>query len=128
MRAFLAAILALALVVPASGAPLRVAAFNVKDGLGKNGMASFEDAARILQRINADVVSLEELQGDYTNLESLQQRLSLPYSYRPTSSSHAVGILSRYPLISTDLDRSRLSVGHDPGDSACACGCDGHFR
>ncbi len=103
MRAFLAAILALALVVPASGAPLRVAAFNVKDGLGKNGMASFEDAARILQRINADVVSLEELQGDYTNLESLQQRLSLPYSYRPTSSSHAVGILSRYPLISTDL-------------------------
>lgn len=99
MRAFLAAILALALVVPASGAPLRVAAFNVKDGLGKNGMASFEDAARILQRINADVVSLEELQGDYTNLESLQQRLSLPYSYRPTSSSHAVGILSRYPLI-----------------------------
>ena len=103
MKAFLAAILALALAVPCSGAPLRVAAFNVENGLGANGTVNFENAARILQRINADVVSLEELQSDYTNLASLQQRLGLPYSYRPTSSSDAVGILSRYPLISTYL-------------------------
>lgn len=102
MRAFVAAFLALALAVPCSGAPLRVAAFNVKDGLGAPGTSSFEDAARILQRINADVVSLEELQSDYTYLVSLQQRLGLPYSYR-TSDSHAVGILSRYPLHSTNL-------------------------
>lgn len=103
MRAFVAAFLALALAVPCSGAPLRVAAFNVKDGLGAPGTSSFEDAARILQRINADVVSLEELRSDYTYLVSLQQKLGLPYSYRPTSSSHAVGILSRYPLHSTNL-------------------------
>ena len=54
MKAFLAAILTLALAVPCSGAPLRVAAFNVENGLGANGTVNFENAARILQRINAD--------------------------------------------------------------------------
>jgi len=85
------------------GAPLRVVAFNVENALGAPGTASYEDVAGILARINADVVSLEELQSDSNNLTSLQQKLGLPYGYRPTSSSHAVDILSRYPLLSTNL-------------------------
>jgi endonuclease/exonuclease/phosphatase family metal-dependent hydrolase len=90
-------------VATGRGAPLRVAAFNVYNALGAPGTAGYEDVARILERINADVVSLEELQSDYNNLATLQQRLGLPYGYRPTSIYHAVGILSRYPLLSTTL-------------------------
>ena len=84
-------------------APLRVAAFNVEDGLGAPGTTNYEIAAKHFERIGPDVLALEELQSDYANLATLQQRLGLPYAYRPTSSFMQVGLLSRYPLIASSL-------------------------
>lgn len=84
-------------------APLRVATFNVEGGLGASGTTNYEIAAKYFERIGPDVLALEELQSDYANLAALQQRLGLPYSYRPTSSSMQVGLLSRYPLLASSL-------------------------
>lgn len=103
MKPLVTVIIGWALAASAPAAPLRVAAFNVHNSLGAPGTTDYENVARILERIGADVVALEELQSDYSNLASLQARLGLPYGYRPSSSSHAVGILSRHPLLSTNL-------------------------
>ena len=83
-------------------APLRVVAFNVLDGLEASSTASFQDVARNLERIGADVVGLQEVRTfDATNFEALRQRLGYPYSLNFISSGyfHSQALLSRYPIL-----------------------------
>ncbi len=82
----------------ASAAPLRVATFNVERGLGTPGFAAFENTAAVMQRIGADVVAMQELVNDGSNLQTLGERLGLPFSAYQSSSSMQVGLLSKYPL------------------------------
>jgi endonuclease/exonuclease/phosphatase family metal-dependent hydrolase len=82
-------------------APLRVATFNIDNGLRAPGTSSHENVARILERIDADVVGFQELQSDTANLAALGARLGLPYnvySIAPNVESMQVGLLSRYPV------------------------------
>lgn len=88
----------LGLALFATAAPLRVATFNVKGGLGNPSGTDFQNVAAVLQRIDADVVGLQELQNDSANLASLSQSLGLPHRVSPGFSSMQVGLLSRHPV------------------------------
>ena len=82
-------------------APLRVVAFNVLEGLEAANTPSFEDVARNLERIGADVVGLEEIRTfDAANFTTLRQRLGYSYSINFISSGfyHSQVLLSRYPI------------------------------
>lgn len=82
----------------ANAETLRVATYNVKDGLEAPGTPSFENVARDLHRLGADVVGFQELKADQPNLSSLGSRLELPHSVYNNNSGMAVGLLSRYPV------------------------------
>ena len=102
MRIFLVLLAAWGVAGPARAAPLRVVAFNVLDGLEATNTASFQDVARNLERIGADVVGLQEVRTfDAPNFEALRQRLGYSYSLNFISSGyyHSQALLSRYPII-----------------------------
>ena len=102
MRRILSFIVACGVAGSAWAAPLRVAAFNVKDGLEGTQTPSFQDVGRNLERIGADVVGLQEVRTfDATNFEALRQRLGYPYSLDFISSGfyHSQALLSRYPIV-----------------------------
>jgi endonuclease/exonuclease/phosphatase family metal-dependent hydrolase len=80
------------------GSRLRVAAFNVADGLGASGTESYESVALILERIGADIVGLQELRSDGSNLAALGARLGLSHRESLDESYLHVGLLSRYPI------------------------------
>jgi 1,4-alpha-glucan branching enzyme len=89
---------------------LRVACFNVENGLYPTNTASYQDTATILKRINADVVGLCELMvtngatrvGDNTNFTTLSSELGLPFAEFDTNNTpHRAGIASRYPIVET---------------------------
>lgn len=102
MRIFRILLIAWGVVGVAWAAPLRVVAFNVLDGLEATNTASFQDVARNLERIGADVVGLQEVRTfDAPNFEALRQRLGYSYSLNFISSGyyHSQALLSRYPII-----------------------------
>lgn len=102
MRIFLVLLATCGVAGSVWAAPLRVVAFNVLDGLEASNTASFQDVARNLERIGADVVGLQEVRTfDATNFEALRQRLGYPYSLNFISSGffHSQALLSRYPIV-----------------------------
>ncbi len=87
---------------------LRVVTWNTGLGIGTPDSAEYLGTLETLQRINADVIALQEVpSGDWQPangpLIQLQNDLALPHLYLPTSGSFDSGnrnpILSRYPLI-----------------------------
>lgn len=97
------------LAVAGWGAPLRVATFNVGNGLLAPGTSSHENVARILGRIDADVIGFQELQNDVTNLKALGARLGLPHSVALNDPAMQVGLLSRYPVTYYWINRSGMT-------------------
>ena len=113
---FLASVLAILAAFAQVGtliaAPLRVAAFNVEHGLYPANDPSYQDTARILKRINADIVGLCELMvydpwlfipvNDHANFPALAAELELPYHvFDASNTTHRSGIASRYPIAQT---------------------------
>lgn len=90
--------------VYASNTPLRVASFNVENGLYGTNTTSYQDTARILKRLNADVVGLCELMvtngvGDNVNFPILASELGLTNNaFDSFTTPHRAGIASRYPI------------------------------
>ena len=92
-------------------APLRVATLNVEFGLGQPGSTSFEATADVLERIDADVVALQEMtradfDGTSSSFRSLAADLGYPYVHAATTqrvldSGLRAAFMTRYPLIST---------------------------
>jgi len=106
-RRFPAALVgAVLLLVAAAGnglaVPLRVATFNIKEGLGAPGSADFENTAAVLGRIGADVVALQEInENDQRGyVEALGLRLGLPHIVyeQPAVREMRSALLSRHPL------------------------------
>ena len=93
-----------------SATPLRVATLNVEFGLGEPGTAAFEATASVLNRINADVVALQEmnradLEGSPGSFGSLAAALGYPHVHvastqRVLDSNLRAAFMSRYPLAS----------------------------
>lgn len=97
------------LTVAGWAAPLRVATFNVEEGLRAPDTSSHENVARILGRIDADVIGFQELQSDVANLKALGARLGLPHSAALNDRAMQVGLLSRYPVTSYWISRSGMT-------------------
>lgn len=89
---------------------LRVVTLNVELGLGAEGSPGFEAAADILERIDADVVALQELDtpdfvGDPDSLEDLASLLNYPHIHVAERANvldfgMRVAFLSRFPISS----------------------------
>lgn len=118
-------------LAPLGAVEIRVATFNVGAkldlnstnlfdyGIGDPGIADHETVKAVLDRIDADVVGLQEihsddLSGSPDDLDNMAAALGYPYIY-PASKSNAfdttlsVVILSRFPFSSTQ------SIGSPPG-------------
>jgi endonuclease/exonuclease/phosphatase family metal-dependent hydrolase len=102
LTGFLAAELLLVICCSSHAVPLRVATFNVEDGLGSPASASFEHTAAVLNRLGADVIAMQELISDSSNLSAMGSRLGLSYPAYQSSSSMRVGLLSKYPVSETN--------------------------
>ena len=103
----LAAAIALAGVMPASGVKLRVASFNVYYGIDTDTQPEDYNAAKaILQRINPDIVGFCELiDDDYDAWVTLAADLGYPYLAYGTGGTYAgtlrMGFFSRYPILAS---------------------------
>jgi len=107
----------------ASGVEIRVATFNIganiefgggfvffRDALGVPGSSDHESVKAVLDRMDADVVALQEVHSvDLSNgdVVDLATSLGYPYIYNPGGSnafdpSLRVIFLSRFPFLSTD--------------------------
>ncbi|MBB5351436.1 endonuclease/exonuclease/phosphatase family metal-dependent hydrolase [Haloferula luteola] len=107
----------------ASATGLRVATFNIEThrnaegwpdyALGDPGTLDHDSVAAILERIDADVVALQEVHtsdlsgSPLSEVELLGQELGLPYVHAGSNSGNfdtslRVVILSRYPLLMAD--------------------------
>ena len=124
-------ILSLALASVLYSVEIRVASFNIGAnlevssggaiffdyGLGAPGTPDYESVKAILGRIDADVVTLQEIHSvDISNndIADLATSLGYPYIYNPGSSnafdtSLRVVFLSRFPFLST------AAIGSPPG-------------
>ncbi len=91
--------------------PIRVATLNVEFGLGEPGSTSFQATANILERIDADVIALQEMtradfEGSPSSFSSLATALGYPHAHVATTqrvldSSLRSAFMSRHPLTST---------------------------
>lgn len=125
-------VILLALCTATHAVEIRVATYNVGArfseegypdyGIGDPGSPDHDKVAEILNRINADVVALQEISstdvsGNPDDLDALRATTGYPYSYiSPTSSSGGqtgpfdtslrVVFLSKYPLVVSDAIRS----------------------
>ena len=107
----LVALLLLSGTITSPATPLRVATLNVEFGLGDPGSTSFEATEDVLERINADVVALQEmtradLDGSPSSFGSLATTLGYPHVHAATTqrvldSGLRTAFMSRYPLTST---------------------------
>lgn len=92
------------LVVSSDAVQVRVAAWNVKWGVGTPGSNDYNSVKNVLLRIRPEVIGFEELNdGDYANWVTLAAELNYPYlaygTGGPYAGSHRVGVLSKYPII-----------------------------
>ena len=105
----LALLAAFAQVATLGAAPLRVATFNINEGLARTGLTELTNTAIVLQRIGADVVGFQELQSDSANLQAMGALLGLPHSAYNESPFMQVGLLSRYPVTTYWVDGTGMT-------------------
>ena len=102
MRIFLVLLAAWGVAGSTWAAPLRVVSFNVENSLGgTTNTAKLTRVAERLERIGADVVTLQELfTSDTGPCSQLANRLGLPYQVNSFSllKTHNQAIFSRYPI------------------------------
>lgn len=82
----------------------RVLTWNVTNGLGEVSSSEFQEVQRVLLRIEADIVALQEvLRSEEESLSLLSERLGLPYMHVTNTgsfdSSNALVVLSRFPIL-----------------------------
>ncbi|HRZ11328.1 MAG TPA: thrombospondin type 3 repeat-containing protein [Kiritimatiellia bacterium] len=106
-----AACLALALSVASSRAVrVRVATWNVQDGVGTPGEADYASVVATLQRINPDIIAFQELNnGDFNDWISVAAALGYPYYAMGDGGTFDAGkhngFFSRFPILSTEQVR-----------------------
>ncbi len=117
----------------ANGREVRVATFNVLDGIEATNSVAYQATKSVLSRINADIVSFQELTsatyGQWTNMAA---ELGYPYTAFGTLGAFAgglyVGFFSRFPIASThsvtsppgavEITRAPLCAVFDVPDAA----------
>ena len=100
--------------VETSSVVVRIATFNVREGVGEPGSESYHAVSNILVRIDADVVALQELQtADLPFAERLAAELRYPVvdvgGLGPFAGGFRNGFYSRIPI------DERAEIGSPPG-------------
>lgn len=95
----------------ASGQQLRIATFNIRNGMEGPDTAEYRASRRILERIRPQVIALQELQKkNMPNLKRMLDGLNCPHlavsDNGPLSGNLSNGLASRYPLRSIANIRS----------------------
>jgi len=88
--------------------PVRVATYNIENGIAAPGTAKYEAAKEVLARIDADVIAFQELRRNTTttaweqNWQQLAAELGYLYAFGPDgttlSGTHRLGYFSRFPI------------------------------
>lgn len=99
---------------------VRVATWNIED-VGSPGSTQYEAAVEVLERIDVDVLALNEIQGswDVDNAEALAEQLGYDHVVigGATYGSDRNAIFSRYPFVdAASLDAADLSGDSDARD------------
>lgn len=106
------------MLLPLAGTSVRIATMNVLLGTDSPGEPGYEALKDILARLDADIVSLQEVRsgdssGTPSSLGQLASDLGYPYLFIPSGSdfdtSNDVILLSRFPFTST------FSIGSPTG-------------
>ena len=108
---------------------MRVLAYNVKHGRGNDGNVDLERTARVIRRLNPDVVALQEIDqkatrsGNADEAQKLAELTGLKYHAFGRfmdfqGGAYGMAIISRYPL--SDVTNLRLPDGAEPRTSLIA--------
>ncbi len=91
--------------VAGNGFPVRVMTYNLHNGFNTEGRLDPEALARVIERVNPDLIALQEVErGWYIDssldlAKWLSRRLNMPFLFGPTADRvWGNAILSRYPI------------------------------
>jgi len=95
--------------------PVRVAAFNLDQGVEDPGSAEYEATRAILQRVNADIVGVVEATGTTPdNFRTLATSLGYANTYYspqgPMDTTVRTAVMSRWPLTYTNAVQSPVGA------------------
>lgn len=99
------------LVFPSSARVVRVATFNVENGVGTYGSEKYRSIRDILRRVDADIVAFQELTAGTSNAWArMSEELGYPHRIAATlgafSGDTYVGFFSLYPILDAREVRS----------------------
>ena len=91
--------------------PVRIAAFNLYQGVEDPGSAAYEATRAILQRVNADIVGVVEANGaTQSNFSALAASLGYAHTYYspqgPMDTTLRTAVMSRWPITYTNAVQS----------------------
>lgn len=97
------------MLVGLQAVPVRVATFNVENGIAEPGSDKYEAAKAILQRMDADVIAFQELRRSSATIpweehwQQLANELGYVHAFGPggttMAGSHRLGYFSRFPIV-----------------------------
>lgn len=102
--------------------PLRVVSYNIKRGLGNDGVTDLDRTAEVLKKLKPDFVGLQEVDektrrsGGSDQAVQLGQKLGMHHAFAPfmdyDGGRYGLAVLSRYPIQKATI--VKLPVGNEP--------------
>ena len=97
-------------VTAAEAQKVRVMSYNVKNGMGVDGITSIERCSDVIRKVNPDVVAIQEVdsvnrRNNYYVLGRMAEQTGYHAYYGPTikyrGGKYGIGVLSKKPALST---------------------------
>ena len=97
-------------IASASAQKVRVMSYNVKNGMGVDGITSIDRCSDVIRKVNPDVVAIQEVdsvnrRNNYYVLGRMAERTGYHAYYGPTikyrGGKYGIGVLSKQPALST---------------------------
>jgi endonuclease/exonuclease/phosphatase family metal-dependent hydrolase len=104
-------------VQPAGAVTVRVATFNILQGFEAPGTDSFEQAAAVMARVDADIVGVVEARSgtnEAVYFRQMAERLGYPYAVlsgtTPLDTTLRTAVFSRFPIVMTNWVQSPVGA------------------
>lgn len=101
----------------ASAATIRLASFNILQGFEAPGTDSFEQAAAVMARVDADIVGIVEARSgtnEAVYFRQMAERLGYPYAVlsgtTPLDTTLRTAVFSRFPIVMTNWVQSPVGA------------------